>query len=110
MQLGPNGLTEISNFGMIDYFRDVLNLGTFTGIVGGYDVYQKNYVCTIETQTLVFDDLINGWVSFMSYVPELSTSLRGNYYTFKNNALWKHYDGFVYNQFYGIPNLSLIHI
>lgn len=108
MQLGPNGLTEISNFGMIDYFRDVLNLGTFTGIVGGYDVYQKNYVCTIETQTLVFDDLINGWVSFMSYVPELSTSLRGNYYTFKNNALWKHYDGFVYNQFYGIPNVSRV--
>ena len=25
MQLGPNGLTEISNFGMIDYFRDKLN-------------------------------------------------------------------------------------
>ena len=91
MQLGPNGLTEISNFGMIDYFRDSLN--TAGEITGGYDVYNKNYVLTInniEKPTVVFDDLINGWVSFMSYVPELSTSLRGNYYTFKNNGLWKH--------------------
>ena len=106
MQLGPNGLTEISNFGMIDYFRDQLKQDG--EIIGGYDVYNKNYVCTIESQTVVFDDLINGWVSFMSYVPELSTSLRGNYYTFKNNALWKHNEGFVYNQFYGIPVKSSV--
>lgn len=110
MQLGPNGLTEISNFGMIDYFRDQLALDglSLDTIIGGYDVYQKNYVCTIAGQTVVFDDLINGWVSFMSYVPELSTSLRGNYYTFKNNALWKHNEGINYNNFYGIRVTSTV--
>jgi len=106
MQLGPNGLTEISNFGMIDYFRDQLKQDG--EITGGYDVYSKNYVCTIKSSTIVFDDLINGWVSFMSYVPELSTSLRGNYYTFKNNALWKHYDFGGYNRFYNLPVKSSV--
>ncbi len=99
MQLGPNGLNEISNYGMIDYFRD--QLSQEGEIVGGYDVYNKNYVCTIASSTVVFDDLINGWVSFMQYIPELSTSLRGNYYTFKNNAVWKHNDFGGYNKFYG---------
>ena len=109
MQLGINGLTEISNFGMIDYFRDSLN--TAGEITGGYDVYNKNYVLTIndiEKPTVVFDDLINGWVSFMSYVPELSTSLRGNYYTFKNNGLWKHNVVGEYNLFYQNPVRSSV--
>ena len=45
LQLGPNGLNEISNYGMIDFFRDQLNrLNTDREITGGYDVYQKNYV------------------------------------------------------------------
>ncbi len=103
MQLGANGLTEISNYGMIDYFRDKLN-GPGE-IIGGYDVYQKNYVLTINSQTLVFDNLVNGWVSFMDYFPDMSTSLKGNYYTFKNNGVWKHYSTLTnpgtYNKFYG---------
>lgn len=104
MQLGPDGLTEISNFGMIDYFRDRLGGLTESGpngeIIGGYDVFNKNYVCTLGGQTVVYDDRINGWTSFMSYAPELSTSLRGNYYTFKNNGVWKHYIPGIYNLFY----------
>jgi len=107
MQLGPNGLNPISNFGMIDYFRDSLNSGG--EITGGYDVFNKNYVLTINDiakPTVVFDDLINGWVSFMSYTPQLMTSSQGQYYTFKNNAIWKHYVGTVYNNFYGIQYRS----
>ncbi len=101
MQLGPNGLLEISNNGMIDYFRDKLTEGG--EIIGGYDVFNKNYVLTLgnsPTQTVVYDDLINGWVSFMSYIPQLSTSLFGQYYTFKNNGIWKHYSNSDYNKFY----------
>jgi hypothetical protein len=104
MQLGPNGLNPISNYGMIDYFRDKLNIGG--EITGGYDVFNKNYVLTInETSgaatTVVFDDLINGWVSFMEYTPQLMTSSQGEYYTFKNNGIWQHYVGPEYNLFYG---------
>ncbi|MHC5057861.1 MAG: hypothetical protein ACYTKD_24605, partial [Planctomycetota bacterium] len=103
MQLGPNGLNPISNYGMIDYFRDSLNIGG--EITGGYDVFNKNYVLTINgitKPTVVFDDIINGWVSFVSYVPQLMTSSQGQFYTFKNNAVWLHYSSNAdYNNFYG---------
>ena len=104
MQLGPNGLNEISNYGMIDYFRDQLNrLSPTAEITGGYDVFQKNYVLNIQdrSKVVVFDNLINGWVSFQSYAPQLMTSSQGEFYTFKNNAVWLHYSGSVYNNFYG---------
>ena len=104
LQLGPNGLNEISNYGMIDYFRDQLNrLNPEREITGGYDVYQKNYVLDIggRGKVVVFDDLINGWVSFQDYSPQLMTSSQGEFYTFKNNAVWQHYVGSVYNNFYG---------
>ena len=104
MQLGPNGLNPISNYGMIDYFRDTLNRAG--EITGGYDVYNKNYVLTINSTpkpTVVFDDIINGWVSFVSYVPQLITSSQGQFYTFKNNAIWLHYAPTAsYNNFYTI--------
>ena len=71
----------------------------------GYDVFNKNYVVTLgnnPTQTVVFDNLVNGWTSFMNYIPQLSTSLFGQYYTFKNNGIWKHYTGSDYNRFYNV--------
>ena len=107
MQLGPNGLNPISNYGMIDYFRDNLNrLNPNSEITGGYDVYQKNYVLELGERegagkVVIFDDLINGWVSFQSYSPQLMTSSQGEFYTFKNNAVWQHYIGSIYNNFYG---------
>lgn len=103
MQLGPNGLSEISNFGMIDYFRDTFNsLNSLSNqeITGGYDVFQKNYVVTLASQTLHYDTSVNGWVSFQTYIPDLSTSLQGEYYTFAKNGIWKHYSNNKYNTFY----------
>ena len=114
MQLGPNGLNPISNYGMIDYFRD--RLATESTITAGYDVYNKNYTLTIfldsgdnSAPTVVFDDVINGWVSRMEYSPELSTSSRGIYYTFKNQAIWQqNADPGNYNNFYGIQRYSSV--
>ena len=109
LQLGPNGLNPISNYGMIDYFRDTLN--NAGEITGSYDVFNKNYVLTINgvtKPTVVFDDLINGWVSFVDYVPQLMTSSQGEFYTFKNNAVWKHYSGTLYNNFYGTQHESSV--
>ncbi len=111
MQLGPNGLTEISNFGMIDYFRDTFNsLNSLSNqeIIGGYDVFQKNYVVTLASQTLHYDTSVNGWVSFQTYVPDLSTSLQGEYYTFAQNGIWKHYSNNNYNTFYNVTTESSV--
>jgi hypothetical protein len=97
---------------MIDYFRDKLaKVGTT--ITAGYDVYNKNYTLTIDdglsAPTVVFDDIINGWVSRIEYTPELSTSSRGVYYTFKNQGIWQqNADPNNYNNFYGSQRYSSV--
>ena len=107
LKLGPSGIEEISNSGMIDYFRDTLAEDN-PEVIGGYDIYNKNYVLTLgnPTVTVAYDELIKGWTSFMSYIPQLTTSCLGHYYSFKNNAIWKHYANTVYNSFYGVNNKS----
>ena len=92
LKLGASGIEQISNFGMIDYFRDTL---AQTGeITGGYDIYNKNYVITLPNinypatsseplTTIVYDELINGFTSFFDYIPQLSTSCLGRYITFQ---------------------------
>ena len=44
-----DGITEISNYGMVDFFRDKLATVSSTGkIVGAYDIYNKNYVLSLQ--------------------------------------------------------------
>ena len=101
LKLGQSGIEQISNMGMIDYFRDTLAEND-DGIIGGYDIYNKNYVLTLGSPyvTLAFDELVKGWTSFFTYVPELTTSCLGQYYSFKNNGIYQHYINTVYNSFY----------
>ena len=102
LKLGASGIEQISNFGMIDYFRDTL---AQTGdVIGGYDIYNKNYVITLGNPqvTIAYDELINGFTSFFNYIPQLSTSCLGRYITFQNNGIWQHYVNTLYNNFYEI--------
>jgi hypothetical protein len=98
LRLSQDGITEISAYGMIDYFRDNLSLIGPTGkIIGGWDMYNKQYVVSLQPpntedyQTLAFDEDCTGWTSRFSFKPTLSASLRNNFYTFKNGNIWKHY-------------------
>lgn len=123
LRLSQDGITEISAYGMIDYFRDNLSLIGSTGrIIGGWDMYNKQYVLSLqppdteEFQTLTFDEDCNGWTSRFSYKPNLSGSLRNNFYTFKNGNIWKHYADpsttlINYCNFYGVQydaNVTLV--
>ena len=182
LRLSRDGITEISNYGMVDYFRDNLSalndsnlwqvqstnvesvpgdakqitiLGTdiskmFTGMqvivdnnfsayilkitptgssggtitvdrdivvtngqdvifesvapskaLGAYDIHNKNYVLSLQNtpqyvdgnnyNTLSFDELINGWVSFYAYKPSQMFSVMNNFYSTQYSNLWKHY-------------------
>ena len=98
LRLSQDGITEISAYGMIDYFRDNLSLiGNSGRIIGGWDMYNKQYVLSLqpfdseEYQTLAFDEDCTGWTSRFSFKPDLSGSLRNNFYTFKEGNIWKHY-------------------
>ena len=75
LRLSRDGITEISNYGMVDFFRDKLSLVGSTGkIIGSYDIYNKNYVVSLQENngnynTLGFEESTNGWISFYDYKP-----------------------------------------
>jgi hypothetical protein len=123
LRLSQDGITEISGYGMIDYFRDNLSaIGNTGRIIGGWDMYNKQYVLSLQPpnsadfQTLSFDEDSNGWTSRFSFKPSLSGSLRNSFYTFKNGNIWKHYADpsttlVNYCNFYGVQydaNVTLI--
>ena len=92
LRLSKDGLTEISSYGMKDFFRDELNAVTTNQlngkIIGAYDIYGKDYVISMQNgdnfKTLNFDEKPTGWVSFFSYAPDQAFSLRNNFYTVKS--------------------------
>ena len=70
--------------------------------------------------TVTFNESVNGWSSFKSFIPESGVSLSKKYFTFKEASLYQHYtptfDGNIsnltdasnYNIFYGTPYKSTI--
>lgn len=120
LRLSQDGITEISAYGMTDFFRDNLSLVDNNGkIVGGWDIHNKQYVVslqpsnTLDYKTLSFDEDVNGWTSLFSFNPDFSASLLNNYYTFKEGVIWKHYadpiiDSIPYANFYGVQYNSTV--
>jgi len=122
-RLSQDGITEISSYGMFDFFRDKLsNTNLSNGFIYGmWDMHAKQYVLSLQPSTvnnagktvvdednsftISFDEESLGWTSFHSYIPNQGISLRNNYYTFKSGAIYRHYaqnapKAFFYNQPY----------
>tara|TARA_B100000609_G_C17221115_1_gene440106 strand:+ start:1419 stop:2957 length:1539 start_codon:yes stop_codon:yes gene_type:complete len=140
LRLSNNGLEEIQRYGMYDFFRDKLSeLDQGKPFVAGkavgmWDIYNKQYVVSLQTAnasfttnalgepetnkyfTLSFDDDINGWNSFFNYKPALGFSLKNYFYTVNNGttastaaALYQHNSTTVNRgNFYGVNNDSNI--
>jgi hypothetical protein len=130
LRLSADGITEISSYGMIDFFRDTLtsidNNNAQGYVIGGYDVHNSQYVVSmqqnpvlqpesIKFNTLSFDESVKGWVSFFTYKPEQIFSLRNVFYSAKDGGLFKHYvsrtpagNDVPRGSFYGVSNQSSI--
>lgn len=115
LRLSQDGITEVSEYGMIDFFRDNLSAVGGNGLVlGMWDMHNKQYVVSMQQtngdyQTLSFDEDVNGWTSFFSYKPNAGNSLRNNFYTFKNGNIWLHYSNTSnWGNFYNTQNSSLV--
>ena len=123
MRLSQDGLTEISNYGMFDYFRDQLslsNLGSLGKLVGGWDIHSKQYVLSIQPTvgksegsrafTLGFDEKVRGWTSFFDFVPAQMFSVDNRFYTFNlTGDLYQHYSENVNRaQFYEVKHDSTV--
>lgn len=109
MRLSQDGLTEISNYSMIDYFRDELgNLNSSDKAIGAWDIYTKQYVVSLQGsnitptisgaqgqfsdtyQTLSFDESVLGWTSRFTYKPEQAFSIKSKYYSINSGKLYEH--------------------
>jgi hypothetical protein len=131
LRLSQDGITEISAYGMLDYFRDTLGGLDANGvIVGSWDMHNKQYVLSIQNafyagerrpivgvekdieeyyQTLAFDEDSLGWTSLFSFKPDVGFSILNNYYTASDGNIWKHYSiNAPYANFYGVQYLSTV--
>ena len=122
LKLEGSNIIEISNAGMMDFFRDQLSLiGTSGALLGAYDIYNQNYVLSLQPtgrftdttyKTLTFDERNAGWTSFFTYRPDDMFSCKGNFYSFKAvggaSYLYKHYSNQDRNNFYGTKTPSSI--
>ena len=123
LRLSNDGITEISSYGMRDFFRDELNnldsgSGQIGVIKGGWDIHAKSYVTSFQPwqatptsntdyKTLSFDERPKGWISFYNYKPSQIFSLKNNFYTTNGNKIYQHYLG-DYNKFYGISQAATV--
>ena len=109
IRLSQDGITEISNYGMYDYFRDELgNLNSSDKAIGAWDIYTKQYVVSLQGsnitptisgaqgqfsdtyQTLSFDESVLGWTSRFTYKPEQAFSIKSKYYSINSGKLYEH--------------------
>jgi hypothetical protein len=83
-------------------------------IVGGYDIHNNHYTLSMQralttstetanfspmslsvnpgnTQTLSFEDDINGWTSLFTYRPIFMDSLKNKFYSFYTSEVYEHY-------------------
>ena len=88
LRLSRDGITEISSYGMRDFFRDSLSNSSVNKIVGAWDAYSQSYVLSIQTSnsynTLAFDEGVLGWTSFFDYKPAFVESLGAKFYSFNS--------------------------
>jgi hypothetical protein len=117
LRLSQDGITEISEYGMSNFFRDKLSTIGDNGLVlGMWDMHNKEYVVSLQNSngtynTLAFDEDVQGWTSFFDYKPNQGDSLRNDFYTFKNGEIWKHYSTTTnWSNFYGQNNDSTIEL
>jgi len=96
LRLSRDGITEISSYGMYDFFRDKLNNLSGGRAIGGWDVHNKCYTLSLDsttnaTETLSFDEQINGWTSRYSYSPSDIFSVQSEFFSTNNGGIWRHY-------------------
>jgi len=123
LKIEGSQIQEISNAGMTDFFRDQLSAVTESGaILGSYDVYNQNYVLSIQPtgrfvndqtfKTLTWDERNKGWTSFYTYKPDIMFSVRSQFYSTKLigdvSGLYTHYTNQDRNNFYGTKSASSV--
>jgi len=106
IRLSRDGITEISNKGMTDYFEDGLK-STTSALIGSYDEQNSSYNIRIGPEQVSFKEAVDGWSTRLSYVPEFAISLNNDYYSFKNGEIWEH-SNTTRSNFYGTQRATTV--
>ncbi len=90
IRLSRDGITEIADKGMSDYFEDKLQAQSGL-VLGSYDEASGTYNITFPSdESVAFKETVDGWPTRLSFTPEAALSLNNKYYTIKNGELWLH--------------------
>ena len=129
LRLSMDGVTDIAGKGMSDFFADNLKvsnklIGSFdkekdlynitfdrlsqdwNNILSPSQQYQLTPECDINAftkcneTTVSFKEMVDGWTSRKSFIPESGISLNNIYYTFKDGRIYEHGLNILYNNFY----------
>ena len=99
IRLSRDGITNISDKGMRDYFADNLKGDKYQVLPGGYDENKDIYNLTLKKtnnsttgETISYSEFANGWTSRKSFIPQSSLSINGTYYSMYIGNLWRHND------------------
>lgn len=115
LRLSIDGITEMAQFGMTDFFKDVFRKFPISKYQGGYDPYFDEYILTLGTSdnnySIGFSEKVKGWTSKYSFVPDKIMGLNNNLYSFKNGQLFIHNsDEVPRNNFYNTQFSSLVEV
>ena len=107
VRLSRDGLTNIAEHGMEDYFSDNLTFAKTT--IGSFDTVKKTYNLTLKDygtangltstvatdNTVSFSETVKGWTSFKSFIQSCGgISLNNSYYTFNDGNMWVHHENY----------------
>jgi hypothetical protein len=106
LRLSADGITEISEKGMSDYFIDKFRTVS-TSLIGSFDEDTSSYNLVVGGESVSFKEKVDGWPTRLSYIPEFGTSLNNEYYTFNNGELYEHSNA-TRNNFYGVQSESSV--
>jgi hypothetical protein len=87
-RLDNDGLAEISNNGLYNYFYD--NIPNMTDIKFGYDPKLKRVLFSNSVDTMSYYPEFNSWMSFHNYQPDFMFRTYDKFFTTKTNKLYLH--------------------
>lgn len=106
LRLSNDGITEISEKGMTDFFVDAFAANT-TPVIGSFDESTSAYNIKLNNESVSYKERVDGWPTRLSFDPEFAVSLNNEYYTFKNGEIWEHSNE-TRNNFYGSQESSQV--
>ena len=114
-----DGIQSVSKIGMDSYFTAKLaftKTQTNAQILGTYDPRNNEYIVSFKypsgtnQETLAFNEDINRWTSFYSFIPDFGGYIFNQYITYKAGAMYTHNTNSVYNLFYGTQYSSIVEL